>query len=123
MRKSWVLLNSSRSVLYTPVRLHWFNLMIAPKKEAPPKKEAAPKAEKPKKEEKPAPEEEEDDVPKEKAAKHPIAALGPSALPIDEWKRQYSNNDTDVALKWFWEHYDPKDFSLWRVDYKVHLQE
>ena len=40
-------------------------------------------------------------------------------MPIDEWKRQYSNNDTDVALKWFWEHYNPKDYSLWRVDYKV----
>ena len=58
-------------------------------------------------------------MPKEKAPKHPIAALPPSSIPIDEWKRQYSNNDTDVALKWFWEHYNPKDFSLWRVDYKV----
>jgi hypothetical protein len=60
-----------------------------------------------------------DDTPKEKAPKHPLAALPPSTIPIDEWKRQYSNNETDVALKWFWEHYDPKEFSLWRVDYKV----
>jgi hypothetical protein len=60
-----------------------------------------------------------DDTPKEKAPKHPLGALPPSTIPIDEWKRQYSNNETDVALKWFWEHYDPKEFSLWRVDYKV----
>jgi elongation factor 1-gamma len=39
-------------------------------------------------------------------------------MPLDEWKRQYSNNDTPDALKWFWEHYDPKDYSLWKVDYK-----
>jgi elongation factor 1-gamma len=99
---------------------------VAPAKEAPKKKEApAPKPkekEAPKKKEKKEEDAEEDDddgVHREKAPKHPLAALPPSSIPIDEWKRQYSNNDTDVALKWFWEHYNPKDFSLWRVDYKV----
>ena len=94
--------------------------MLAPKKEAAPKKEKeAPKPkEAPKKKEKEE-EEEEDDVPQEKAPKHPLGALPPTSIPIDEWKRQYSNNDTDVALKWFWEHYKPEDFSLYRVDYKV----
>jgi hypothetical protein len=94
--------------------------MLAPKKEAAPKKEKeVPKPkEAPKKKEKEE-EEEEDDVPKEKAPKHPLGALPPTSIPIDEWKRQYSNNDTDVALKWFWEHYKPEDFSLYRVDYKV----
>jgi elongation factor 1-gamma len=94
--------------------------MTAPKKEAAPKKEKAPKeAPSPKKKEEKKDDEEEDDVPKEKAPKHPLGALPPSTIPIDEWKRQYSNNDTPVALKWFWEHYDPKEFSLWRLDYKV----
>lgn len=95
-------------------------MLIAPKKEPAPKKEApAPKPkEAPKKKEEEA-DEEEEDVPKEKAPKHPLAALPPPSMPIDEWKRQYSNNETDVALKWFWEHYNPKDYSLWRVDYKV----
>jgi len=92
---------------------------LAPKKEAAPKKEPPKPKETPKKKEKDEEAEEEDDVPKEKAPKHPLAALPPSTMPIDEWKRQYSNNETDVALKWFWEHYNPKDFSLWRVDYKV----
>jgi elongation factor 1-gamma len=95
-------------------------ITIAPKKEPAPKKEAPKPKEAPKKKEKEEDvAEEEDDVPKEKAPKHPLAALPPSTIPIDEWKRQYSNNNTDVALKWFWEHYNPKDFSLWRVDYKV----
>ena len=40
-------------------------------------------------------------------------------LDLDEWKRQYSNNDTrSAALPWFWEHYKPDEYSLWRVDYK-----
>jgi elongation factor 1-gamma len=40
-------------------------------------------------------------------------------LVLDDWKRKYSNEDTRTgALPWFWEHYDPKDYSLWRVDYK-----
>jgi elongation factor 1-gamma len=96
-------------------------IWIAPKKEAAPKKEKeAPKPkEAPKKKEKEEEQEEEDDIPKEKAPKHPLGALPATSIPIDEWKRQYSNNDTDVALKWFWEHYKPEDFSLWRVDYKV----
>jgi len=38
---------------------------------------------------------------------------------LDEWKRQYSNNDTRTqALPWFWEHYKPEEYTLWRVDYK-----
>jgi elongation factor 1-gamma len=93
--------------------------MTAPKKEAAPKKETPKKEAAPKPAKKEEPVEEEDEVPREKAPKHPLGALPPSTIPIDEWKRQYSNNDTDVALKWFWEHYDPKEFSLWRVDYKV----
>ncbi|BFZ61394.1 elongation factor EF-1 gamma subunit [Saitoella coloradoensis] len=91
------------------------------KKEEKPKKEAAPPK---KKEEKPAKkEEEEEDTPKEVKAKHPLEALGaPKSIPLDEWKRQYSNNDTPVALQWFWEHYDSNDFSLWKIDYKYNSE-
>lgn len=75
------------------------------------KKEAAPKAAAA-----PADDEVAAEEPK---AKHPLGALGPAKLPIDSWKRQYSNEDTrPVALPWFWEHYDPSDYSLWRVNYK-----
>ncbi|KAH8919654.1 eEF1-gamma domain-containing protein [Atractiella rhizophila] len=93
------------------------------KKEAAPAKEkkeaaAAPKEkkEKPKKE---AEEEDEPSVPAEPKAKHPCEALGGAAsFPLDEWKRQYSNNETKDAMKWLDEHFDAKDYSLWEVVYK-----
>jgi len=37
---------------------------------------------------------------------------------MDEWKRFYSNNDEDDSIKWFWEHFDPEHYSIWRGDYK-----
>ncbi|KAK4045885.1 hypothetical protein OIO90_006669, partial [Microbotryomycetes sp. JL221] len=40
------------------------------------------------------------------------------SFPLDEWKRQYSNNDTPVAMKWLEEHYDPQDYSFWKVQYR-----
>lgn len=86
------------------------------KKETAPKKEAAPKAAK-------APKPADDDEPatvEEKKPKHPLELLGKSTnFNLDEWKRVYSNEDTrEKALPWFWEHYDPTEWSLWRVDYK-----
>lgn len=86
----------------------------------PPKKEKkeAPKADKPKAAEKPKAVE-DDEPPKEKKAAHPLAALGNAKVPIDEWKRTYSNEETrEAALPWFWEHYDPEEYSLWKVAYK-----
>ncbi|EDO14734.1 hypothetical protein Kpol_333p4 [Vanderwaltozyma polyspora DSM 70294] len=57
--------------------------------------------------------------PAEKKPKHPLEALGRSTFVLDEWKRQYSNEDTrPVALPWFWEHYNPEEYSLWKVEYK-----
>ncbi|KAL3235716.1 translation elongation factor EF1B gamma [Nakaseomyces bracarensis] len=83
-----------------------------PKKE---KKEQPKKAEK-KQAEKPA----ETAAPQqEKKPKHPLEALGRSTFVLDEWKRKYSNEDTrPVALPWFWEHYNPEEYSLWKVEYK-----
>lgn len=86
-------------------------------KYTPPKKEEKPK----KQEAKPA-KEEADDEEEEKPApkpKHPLEALGKPTLVLDEWKRQYSNNDTrSVAMPWFWEHFKPDEYSLWLIDYK-----
>lgn len=80
-------------------------------KYTPPKKEEKPKAAAPAAEEKPAAE-----APK---PKHPLEALGKPTLVIDEWKREYSNNDTrEVALPWFWKNYKPEEYSLWKVAYK-----
>ena len=95
----------------------------APKKEEKPKQEKAPKAaaaaSKPKAKAKEADEdeEEEEDKPAPKP-KHPLESLPKPAVPIDELKRKYSNEDTPVALKWFWENYNPEEYSLWQLDYK-----
>jgi len=51
--------------------------------------------------------------------KNPLDSLPPSSFSIDEWKRVYSNEkDTRKACQWFWEHHDPKGFSIWYSEYK-----
>lgn len=82
-----------------------------PKPKDEPKKEAA----KPKTEEAP-----EEEAPKPKA-KNPLDALPPSKMILDEWKRLYSNTKTnfrEVAVKGFWDMYDPEGYSLWFCNYK-----
>ncbi|KAK9242937.1 EF1Bgamma1 [Lipomyces tetrasporus] len=100
-----------------------YTFIDEPIKYTPPKKEPAPKKEQPKKEapkKKAADDEEEEEEEKTTAKpKHPLEALGPAKLPLDAWKRQYSNEDTrPVALPWFWENYNPEEYSLWKVKYK-----
>jgi elongation factor 1-gamma len=89
---------------------------VAPKKPQQPKpakQEAAPKAAKPK-----AAEEEDEPAPAPKP-KHPLDLLPKATIPLDEWKRQYSNNDTPTALKWFWDNMNlTEEYSIWKVHYK-----
>ncbi|KAK1555153.1 hypothetical protein Q3G72_022532 [Acer saccharum] len=80
------------------------------------KKEAKKESAKPKAEE--AGEEEEAPKPK---PKNPLDLLPPSKMILDEWKRLYSNTKTnfrEVAIKGFWDMYDPEGYSLWFCDYK-----
>ncbi|CAN6163654.1 unnamed protein product [Urochloa humidicola] len=91
----------------------------APPKEAKPKdaKKEAPK-EAPKQKEVEAPAEEEAPKPK---PKNPLDLLPPSKMILDDWKRLYSNTKTnfrEVAIKGFWDMYDPEGYSLWFCDYK-----
>ncbi|PYH98853.1 eEF1-gamma domain-containing protein [Aspergillus ellipticus CBS 707.79] len=96
-----------KAVVESPVFVEETIKYTPPKKEEKPKKEAAPA---PAAEAPPA---------EEKKAKHPLEALGRPTLVLDEWKRQYSNEDTrSVALPWFWQNYKPEEYSLWAVDYK-----
>ncbi|XP_057976759.1 elongation factor 1-gamma-like [Malania oleifera] len=84
------------------------------KKEA--KKEVQKESEKPKVEES----NQEEEAPKPKA-KNPLDLLPPSKMVLDEWKRLYSNTKTnfrEVAIKGFWDMYDPEGYSLWFCDYK-----
>ncbi|RAK94732.1 translation elongation factor eEF-1 subunit gamma [Aspergillus costaricaensis CBS 115574] len=96
-----------KAVFENPVFVEECIKYTPPKKEEKPKKEAAPAAAA---EPKPA---------EEKKPKHPLEALGRSEFVLDEWKRQYSNEDTrPVALPWFWQNYKPEEYSLWSVNYK-----
>ena len=91
----------------------------APKKEKEekPKQEKASKAAPKPKAKEIEEDEEEEDKPAPKP-KHPLEALPKPGVPLDELKRKYSNEDTPVALKWFWENYNPEEYSLWKLDYK-----
>ncbi|XP_043703211.1 elongation factor 1-gamma 2-like [Telopea speciosissima] len=87
-----------------------------PKTKNEPKKEAKEEPAKPKAEV--ADEEEEASKPK---AKNPLDLLPPSKMILDDWKRLYSNTKTnfrEVAIKGFWDMYDPEGYSLWFCDYK-----
>lgn len=100
----------------------------AAKKPSQPKEAAKPKpkeeAKKETKKEAPKPKveagEEEEEAPKPKP-KNPLDLLPPSKMILDEWKRLYSNTKTnfrEVAIKGFWDMYDPEGYSLWFCEYK-----
>ncbi|CAA0809854.1 Probable elongation factor 1-gamma 1 [Striga hermonthica] len=95
---------------------------VASKNPAQPKEAEKPKAKEAKKEEA-KPKEvaaEAEEAPKPKA-KNPLDLLPPSKMILDEWKRLYSNTKTnfrEVAIKGFWDMYDPEGYSLWFCDYK-----
>jgi elongation factor 1-gamma len=109
-----------KAVVDKPIMIDECIKYTPPKKEPKPQKPAQAPAAKPQTKEKAKEEEEEDDMPAApKAAKHPLEALPKPTLILDDWKRKYSNTDTrSEALPWFWEHYKPEEYSLWRVDYK-----
>ncbi|WCJ18638.1 Elongation factor 1-gamma [Euphorbia peplus] len=89
----------------------------------PAKSKPEPKKEAKKEKETPKPKEaaeEEAEAPKPKA-KNPLDLLPPSKMVLDDWKRLYSNTKTnfrEVAIKGFWDMYDPEGYSLWFCDYK-----
>ncbi|PQQ13487.1 elongation factor 1-gamma-like [Prunus yedoensis var. nudiflora] len=81
-----------------------------------PKKEARKEPAKPKAEAA----EEVEEAPKPKP-KNPLDLLPPSSMVLDDWKRLYSNTKTnfrEVAIKGFWDMYDPEGYSLWFCEYK-----
>jgi len=91
------------------------------KKQKQPKQQQKKKKQKqqPKKKKKPEPKKEEDPL---KAYINKLRKNRPK-IPIDDWKRQYSNppggkNDNYSAMPWFWENYNPEEYSLWLQDFK-----
>lgn len=90
------------------------------KESAKPKAKEEPKKEAKKEQAKPKAEAEEEEAPKPKP-KNPLDLLPPSKMILDDWKRLYSNTKTnfrEVAIKGFWDMYDPEGYSLWFCDYK-----
>eukprot|EP00271_Cylindrocystis_brebissonii_P007679 TRINITY_DN2127_c0_g1_i1.p1 TRINITY_DN2127_c0_g1~~TRINITY_DN2127_c0_g1_i1.p1 ORF type:complete len:464 (-),score=112.20 TRINITY_DN2127_c0_g1_i1:1035-2378(-) len=65
---------------------------------------------------------EEEEAPKPKPSKSPLDSLPPSTMVMDTWKRLYSNTKAaqfrEVAIKGFWDMYDPEGYSLWFCEYK-----
>jgi elongation factor 1-gamma len=107
-----------KAIVDKPIMIDEAIKYTPPKKEPKPAKPAPAPAAKPQTKEKEK-EEEEEEAPAPKAAKHPLEALPKPTLILDDWKRKYSNAETrEEALPWFWEHYKPDEYSLWRVDYK-----
>lgn len=92
------------------------NQAPAKEKKEQPKKEQPKAAPKPKAKE--AEDEEEEDAAPAPKPKHPLEALPKPTLALDDWKRKFSNEKPDVALAWFWENFNPEEYSLWKVDYK-----
>ncbi|KAJ4826602.1 hypothetical protein Tsubulata_038126 [Turnera subulata] len=93
-----------------------------PKEPAKPKAKDEPKKEVKKETAKPKAQDagDEEEAPKPKP-KNPLDLLPPSKMILDEWKRLYSNTKTnfrEVAIKGFWDMYDPEGYSLWFCDYK-----
>jgi len=91
-------------------------------------KKSAPKESKPKQEKKQ--DKPKEDKPKEEAAPAPVkkekkdyfADVPETAFVIDEWKRMYSNADSEddfkAAYKWLFDNFDAKAWSFWYCNYK-----
>lgn len=98
---------------------------IAPVAAKKDKKEKKPKEEKKKAEKKPKavePEEEMDEadlaVAAEGKKKDPFADMPKSTFNMDEFKRTYSNEDTEkVAIPYFWDKFDKENYSIWYGEY------
>lgn len=37
---------------------------------------------------------------------------------MDDFKRAYSNQDTDKSIPYFWEKFDKDNYSIWLGEYK-----
>ncbi|XP_042446128.1 elongation factor 1-gamma-like [Zingiber officinale] len=126
-RYFWTLVNQPefRKVLGEVKQTESVPPISSQKKPAQPKEPAKPKEVKKEQKKEPAkpkvPEvEEEEEAPKPKP-KNPLDLLPPSKMILDEWKRLYSNTKTnfrEIAIKGFWDMYDPEGYSLWFCDYK-----
>ncbi|XP_072929373.1 elongation factor 1-gamma [Epargyreus clarus] len=77
------------------------------------KKEQAPKKKEPEPADLP---DELDEKPKE--SKDPFDSLPKGTFNMDDFKRCYSNEDEAKSIPYFWEKFDPENYSIWYAEYK-----
>jgi elongation factor 1-gamma len=90
------------------------------KKDEKKKKEEKPKQEKKEVKKEPEPEIDETEaiLAEEPKSKDPLDALPKGTWVMDDFKRFYSNNDTDKSIPYFWEKFDKENYSIWLGEYK-----
>jgi len=54
----------------------------------------------------------------EPKSKDPFEQFPKGTFVMDDFKRSYSNEDTDVSIPYFWEKFDPENYSIWFCEYK-----
>ncbi|XP_037945895.1 elongation factor 1-gamma [Teleopsis dalmanni] len=54
----------------------------------------------------------------EPKSKDPFDAMPKGTFNFDEFKRCYSNEDESVSVPFFWEKFDPENYSIWFGEYK-----
>jgi len=88
------------------------------------KKEEKPKKEAPKKEAEPVEEMDaaEAALAAEPKSKDPLDNLPKGTFNLDDFKRFYSNNDVDKSVPYFWEKFDPENYSIWFGEYKYNKE-
>jgi len=89
------------------------------KKDDKKKKDDKPK-EKPKKEAEPVEEADAAELAlaEEPKSKDPLDALPKGTWVMDDFKRNYSNNETTESIPYFWEKFDKENYSIWLGEYK-----
>ena len=78
------------------------------------------KKETPKKEKEPAEELDasEEALAAEPKSKDPFDSLPKGTFNMDDFKRFYSNEDEAKSIPYFWEKFDPENYSIWFGEYK-----
>lgn len=90
-----------------------------------PQPQQKPKEEKKPQEKKPAKKEAEEELDAADAAlaaepksKDPLDALPKGTFVMDDFKRVYSNEEEKVSIPYFFEKFDPENYSIWFGEYK-----
>lgn len=50
--------------------------------------------------------------------KNPFASMPKSSFDLDDFKRFYSNEDESKSIPYFWQKFDPENYSIWLGEYK-----